>query len=301
VDEFEFIDWIRQQPSIKSDVVGVGPGDDCAVLRIDREQVLVTTDQCADGVHFLLPQCGAEAAGYKVMARNLSDIAAMAGLPMAAVATVMLPHGMADKDVQDIYRGLRRSADAFGCPLVGGDVGSWDGRLLLTVTLLGRPAVGKPILRSGAKIGDAICVTGTLGGSLPSGKHLHFTPRISEAADLAGRVELHAMIDISDGLAADLGHICRESGLGAEIVAENIPLSTAAEEAEDPLAAALSDGEDYELLFTLPPEQAELLIKEQPLAPGIAYIGQIVARPEMKLRIGGKLQPMEPRGYRHRA
>lgn len=301
MDEFEFIDWIRRQKVLASDVVGVGPGDDCAVLRIDREQVLLTTDQCADGVHFVLSMAGAEAAGYKVMARNLSDIAAMAALPMAAVATVMLPRGMAEGDVQEIYRGLRRSADAFGCPIVGGDVASWDGRLLLTVTLLGRPAVGKPILRSGAKVGDAICVTGTLGGSLPSGKHLNFTPRIREAADLAGRVELHAMIDISDGLAADLGHICRESGVGAELVAKDVPLSPAAQEAEDPLEAALSDGEDYELLFTLPAEQAQALIKEQPVEAGISRIGKIVAGTGMKLRSGRTTKPLEPRGYRHRA
>jgi thiamine-monophosphate kinase len=301
MDEFEFIDWIRRQKAVQSELVSIGPGDDCAVLRIDREQVLVTTDQCADGVHFVLSQCGPEAAGYKVMARNLSDIAAMAGLPLAAVATVMLPRGMADKDVQDIYRGLRRSADAFDCPIVGGDVGSWDGRLVLTVTLLGRPAAGKPILRGGARVGDAICVTGALGGSLASGKHLSFTPRIREAAALAGRVELHAMIDISDGLAGDLWHICRESGVGAEVVAEALPLSPAAREAADPLEAALSDGEDYELLFTLAPEGAQELIKDRPLELGIACIGKIVAGTGMKLRTGRTAAPLTPRGYRHSA
>jgi thiamine-monophosphate kinase len=301
MDEFEFIDWIARQETPASDAVAVGPGDDCAVLRIDREQVLVTTDQCADGVHFLLPQHGPEAAGYKVMARNLSDIAAMAGLPIAAVATVMLPRDMADSDVQQIYRGLRRCGDPFNCPIVGGDVGSWDGRLMLTVTLLGRPAVGKPVLRRGALVGDAICVTGTLGGSLPSGKHITFIPRIREAAELAGRVELHSMIDISDGLAQDLSHICRQSGVGAELTAKAIPLSPAAQESTDPVEAALTEGEDYELLFTLPPEQAELLVKEQPLEAGISRIGQIVQGPGMVLHVGRARRVLEPEGYRHRA
>ena len=300
MDERDFINWIRRQPAIKAEQVAVGPGDDCAVLHVDRELMLVTTDQCADGVHFVLAQSGARAAGYKVMARNLSDIAAMAGLPMAAVATVMLPRGLAEADVQEIYLGLRQAADAFNCPLVGGDVGSWDGRLMLTVTMLGRPAVGKPVLRSGARVGDVVCVTGSLGGSIASGKHLSFTPRVREAAELVGRVEVHAMIDISDGLSTDLGHLCRESGVGAEIRAKALPLSPTASQAADPVAAALEDGEDYELLFALAAEHAKALVAEQPLGVPVTHIGRIVKGPGMTLRVGRASRPLEARGYLHR-
>ncbi len=300
MDEFEFIDWIRKQTELDAKLVPIGPGDDCAVVNFNEGSLLVTTDQCADGVHFILSQCGPEVAGYKVMARNLSDIAAMAGTPLAAVATVMLPKGMAERDAQEIYRGMRRAGDRFDCPVVGGDVGSWDGKLMLTVTMFGKPAAGKPITRGGAQVGDAICVTGTLGGSLPGGKHLTFVPRIAEAAELAKRFDLHAMIDISDGFAQDLGHICRQSGVGAEIIADEVPLSAAARQASNPLTAALYDGEDYELLFTLSQKNAATLLAVKPTTATISRVGRITADKQMQLLRGGRAERLEPKGYRHR-
>jgi len=297
MDEFDFIDWIRGQTETDPDRVAVGPGDDCAVL---AGGVLITTDQCADGVHFVLAECGGERAGYKVMARGLSDIAAMGGEPTAAVATVALPRGTGDEGARAIYHGLRRAGDAFGCPVVGGDVAAWDHPLLLTVTMLGRPAGEAPLLRSGARPGDAVCVTGALGGSLASGKHLEFTPRVREGIQLARDWPTHAMIDISDGLAADLGHLCRAGGVGAHLTAGAIPISPAAERAADPLAAAMGDGEDYELLFALPTPAAERLLASQPLGTPVSRIGTIVPGEAIELLdAAGGVTPVPPRGFRH--
>ena len=300
MEEFSFIDWIRGRTRLDAERFPVGPGDDCAVMRLGGQLLLVTTDQCADGVHFILRECGHEQAGCKAMARSLSDIAAMGGEPLAAVATVALPKGASQTDAQAVYLGLRRSGDAFGCPVIGGDVAAWDHPLLLTVTMLGRPAGPAPILRGAAKVGDAVCVTGSLGGSLVSGKHLTFTPRLREAAELARRHPIHAMIDISDGLAADLGHICRESGVGAELTAEAIPISPAAMGTQDPLAAALRDGEDYELLFTLPSPGAERLAAEWKLQVPITRIGTIVAGGDMCLvEANGQVRSLGKAGFQH--
>src|SRR5262249_31388106 len=156
-------------------------------------------------------EAGARRVGRKAMAANLSDIAAMAGRPVAAFAAVALPRTGSSQLAEDLYQGLREVADAFETPIAGGDTNSWKGPLVISVTVLGE-AVGRgPVLRSGAKPGDWLLVTGPLGGSL-RGKHLNFTPRVREALQLHSLVELHAMIDISDGLAADVGHICEESG-----------------------------------------------------------------------------------------
>ncbi|NQU77025.1 MAG: thiamine-monophosphate kinase [Planctomycetes bacterium] len=301
VEEFSFINWIRGRTDLDAENFPVGPGDDCAVMRVGGQLLLVTTDQCCDGVHFVLQQCGARQAGYKGMARSLSDIAAMGGEPMAAVATVAMPRGMDDSQAEQLYLGLRCAGDAFRCPIIGGDVSVWNNPLLLTVTMLGRPVAAKPILRSGAVTGDAICVTGSLGGSQVSGKHLSFTPRIEEARELVFRYPIHAMIDISDGLASDLGHICRESAAGADLWAEAIPISTEAAGREDPLAAALGDGEDYELLFTLADGDAKKLLADQPLEVPVTRIGTITAAKELHL-LGkdGKVALWVETGFRHR-
>lgn len=300
MEEFAFIDWIRSATQADAARVPVGPGDDCAVVHAGGEAVLVTTDQCGDGVHFALAECGPEAAGYKVMARSLSDIAAMAGVPLAAVATVALPEGFAEADAQAIYRGLRRAGDAFDCPVVGGDVSAWHGPLLLTVTMLGRPGPAGPTLRRGARADDALCVTGTLGGSLATGRHLRFVPRVREALALAERYEIHAMIDLSDGLASDLRHLCRESGLGAEVFEAALPRTELHGQAVT-TRAALTDGEDYELLFALPAAQAEQLIARQDLGVPVSRIGVFRAGREIVLiDPAGRSRLLEEIGYRHR-
>jgi len=295
MQERAFIEWIQGQSAFDPAVVPVGPGDDCAVVNVGGRPVLVTIDQVLDGVHFRLAEHGPKAAGRKAMARNLSDIAAMAGEPTGAVASVALPRGMDRARCEAIYEGLREIGDAFGCPVAGGDVGAWDGPLAVSVTVLGRPHAKGPVLRSGAAAGDAVCVTGSLGGAWAGDRHLTFTPRIGEARALIEQCDLHAMIDISDGLAADLHHLCEASGVGAKVSAAEVPVAPGAD-----LAAALGDGEDYELLFALPAEQADALIQSTAIAAGVRRIGRFVAGSDIVL-IGadGKQQPLKPDGWEH--
>ncbi len=295
--------WLRGQSAFDPAAVAVGPGDDCAVLRAGAQTLLITTDQVLDGVHFSLADHGPEAAGRKAAARGLSDVAAMAGLPVAMVATVAAPKGLSQADAEAIYRGLRAGADPFGCPLVGGDLAAWSdqaGRLQITVTVLGRSDGIAPVLRSGARPGQTICVTGAFGGAWKTSRHLSFTPRIAEARRIAGQFALGAMIDVSDGLAADLGHIVAESGVGAEVDAMAVPIHADARRASEPLAAALFDGEDYELLFTLPSDQAERLVAVGAVGVAVTRIGAIVEGSGMTLIREGRREPLSPDGWEHR-
>lgn len=301
--ELEFIEWIRRQGGFDPAVVALGPGDDCAVLNLGGEKLLLTTDQVLDGVHFSLGGHEPEAAGRKAAARSLSDIAAMAALPVAMVATVAAPKGFSRADAEALYRGLRGAGEAFDCPLVGGDVAAWSeaaGRLHVSVTVAGRSAGLEPVLRSGAKVGEAICVTGALGGAWRGSRHLSFTPRIHEARKLAAEFGVGAMIDVSDGLAADLGHIATESGVAAEVDAPAVPVHEDACRADDPLSAALFDGEDYELLFTLPPDRAARLIQSQPLGVAVTRIGVIVEGAGLTLIRAGRRERLQPGGWEHR-
>lgn len=301
--EFELIDWIRSQSKLDPAAVPVGPGDDTAVLMCGQEKLLITVDQLLDGVHFRLAEHGPVSAGGKAMARSLSDIAAMAALPIGAVVTVAMPKGFSREDAEKLYTGMRKAGDKFRCPIVGGDLSVWEGAMAITVTVFGRPAGIKPVLRSGAKVGDAICATGSFGGAWKSQRHLKFVPRVHEARILASRHELHSMIDVSDGLAADLAHICDASGVAAELQAESVPVHAELKApSSDPtaLAAALGDGEDYELLFTLPAAQAEQLLREQPLAVRVARIGTIVEGKGMTLVYSdGRREPLPPKGWVH--
>ncbi len=315
--EREFIDWIRSRSGFDPAAVPVGPGDDCAIVTFggagEGEGILITTDQVLDGVHFVLAEHGAETVGRKAMSRSLSDIAAMAAKPIAAVAAVALPAGFERKQAEAIYLGLRASAEPFDCPVVGGDVACWDRPLAITVTVIGR-AAGRagvdqagpisPVLRSGAKAGEAICVTGGLGGAWRSSRHLTFTPRIHEAIALADEYRLGAMIDISDGLATDLGHICAASGVGAEILAGGVPIHPdvmrrTGDQAEA-LRAALTDGEDYELLFTLPADQATALCAAQPTTVKVTRIGTVTSHAGLTLiHPDGRREELKTHGWEH--
>ncbi len=307
--ERNIIDWIRRQGDFRPEAVPVGPGDDCAIVRCGSERVLITTDQVLDGVHFRLAEHGPAAAGRKAMARNLSDFAAMAARPISATATVALPKGSSDELAKAVYRGLRESADVFRVDLVGGDIAAWDAPLAISVTVIGRPAgvSGRiePVLRSGARAGDAVCVTGELGGAWRTDRHLTFTPRVGEAVALALKYRLRSMIDISDGLATDLHHICRASGVGAEINAADVPVHADAIEhtdtPADALLAALTDGEDYELLFTLPKRQAKKLCEQDRLPIKVTRIGTIVSGGEVLLvRPDGRREELTPDGWEHK-
>src|SRR5262245_34497118 len=193
--EFAFIDWVRKRTAHTAEVI-VGPGDDAAVLRPPNRPQLVTTDMLLDGSCFRLAEAGPYRVGRKAIAVNLSDIAAMAGIPSAAVVSVGLPRTGGRELAEELYLGMREVADAFDVPLVGGDTNSWDGPLSISVTMLGEATGRGPVLRSGAKIGDWVMVTGPLGGSI-LGHHLDFTPRVREALALREAAELHAMIDLS--------------------------------------------------------------------------------------------------------
>jgi thiamine-monophosphate kinase len=311
--EFEFIEWIRSQSHPSGPAVPVGPGDDMAVVAWGAERVLVATDQVLDGVHFRLAEHGPAAAGRYVMVRNLSDVAAMAAVPVCVVASVALPRGLQRDQAEAVYHGLRELGDEFCCPVVGGDVGVWDGALAISAAILARAEGIRPVLRSGAKAGEALCVTGSLGGAWRSGRALRFVPRVLEARVLAGRYGPSAMIDLSDGLAGDLAHLCRASGVGAEVRADLVPIhddvfaqlkldrrDASAETRDKALRAALTDGEDYELLFTLPPEAADRLLHDQPLDVPVTRIGRIVEGAERVLiDAAGRRSPIPAGAWEH--
>jgi len=301
MSEFAFINWLRRRTPRDVRVL-LGPGDDTAVLSLTPHvPCLVTTDMLLEGSCFILAEAGARRVGRKAMAVNLSDLAAMAGKPVAAVVSIGLPREGGKVIAEELYLGLRDIADAFDTAIVGGDTNSWDGPLVISVTLLGEATGRGPVSRSGAKPGDWLFVTGALGGSL-LGKHLDFNPRVREALQLHQIVELHAMIDISDGLAADLHHLCEESRCGAVLRGESIPIAADAMKMDDgrgPLDHALGDGEDFELLFAVSPVDGKQLVETQPIAGvTLAHIGECVER-GLWLEQQGQRRPLERRGYVH--
>jgi thiamine-monophosphate kinase len=299
--EFEFIDWVRKRTPGAQRVL-IGPGDDTAALAWPASSTcLVTTDMLLEGSCFLLAEAGARRVGRKAMAVNLSDIAAMAGRPVAAVVSVGLPRAGGRALAEELYLGLREVADAFDTPIVGGDTNSWTGPLVINVTLLGEATGIGPVRRSGARVGDWLLVTGPFGGSI-RGHHLDFTPRVREALALHQAASLHAMIDVSDGLAQDVWHLCEESGCGAVLRAEAIPIANDARSMNDgrtPLEHALGDGEDFELVFAVSPEDGVRLLQTQPV-PGItlACVGECVER-GLWLEENGQRREIPPLGYVH--
>ena len=241
------------------------------------------------------------------MGVNLSDIAAMGGKPVAAVVSLGLPRSPAAATTQtiaeELYRGMRSMADPFETAIAGGDTNSWNGGLVISVTLFGEPGPQGPILRRGATPGDWLLVTGALGGSI-LGKHLAFVPRIREALELQKHAAIHAMIDISDGLSADAFHLCEESQCGLVLFADHIPISDAAQQlvtdTKSPLEHALEDGEDFELAFAVAAEEGERLVRSQPI-PGITltHVGVFVQEQALFLQQQGEQRRIQPRGYKH--
>jgi thiamine-monophosphate kinase len=298
--EMGFIAWLRSQIPTKAGVT-IGPGDDAAALHWPNDrQLLITTDMLLEGSCFRLVEAGPRQVGRKAMAVNLSDIAAMAGVPRAAVISVGLPRQFGRDSAEELFLGVKQLADEFDVAIVGGDTNAWSGELAISVTMVGEATSRGPVCRSGANPGDWIFVTGPLGGSI-RGHHLDFTPRVREALALHENLDVHAMIDISDGFSRDLHHICEASRCGAIIEANKLPISEAANQFKDgmpPLDHALSDGEDFELLFTVAREDGERLVAVPPKFP-VFHVGYCVERGVWIEKLGHK-EPLRPFGFEHR-
>jgi thiamine-monophosphate kinase len=308
MNEFELISRLtRSLPTNKS--VVAGPGDDCAVIDfgLPDRLLLFKTDAVVQGIHFE-PGTAPEKIGHKALGRCLSDIAAMAGTPTAALVTLALPREFDPAFLDGVYGGINTLARRYEVAIVGGETTTNPERILISIALLGWAPRGKAVLRSGAEVGDALFVTGELGGSL-AGKHLEFEPRLAEARWLAQHFSVHAMIDLSDGLAGDLPHLLKASQVGAELLATSIPISRQArlaakgESATRPaLMAALSDGEDFELLFTVAGRDAvPVLDAWRKQFPNLALtcIGRITAGEGITLRDKQGVRPLSAHGYAH--
>ncbi len=288
---------------------GHGIGDDCAVLRIARDrEALITTDFSLEDVHFRSQWHPPDSVGHRCLARGLSDIAAMGGVPHAAFLSLALPQDLSQKWVDRFIAGLLKLAARYSVSLAGGDTAQSPDGILADVVVLGSVPEGEAILRSGAQPGDFLYVTGTLGSSsaalnqLRDGKtlrprshlkHFYPEPRIAIGRFLREKRLASAMIDISDGLSTDLGHICEESKAGAVVFAEALP----AHPGKDGLTLALHGGEEYELLFAARPNRR---IPKQIAGVPVTKIGEIVRGKQMKLiKLDGKSEALKPAGWEH--
>jgi len=300
--EDEITAWFGQQRRLSPTDFPIGIGDDMSQLALGQGvSVLITTDMLLDETHFDLKVATLQQIGYKSMAASLSDCAAMATIPVAAVVAVALPVGFREEQLKELHAGIVLASDKYDCPLVGGDITSWktDARLAVCVTMVSRPGEKPPVRRSGATVGDVIGVTGSLGGS-GLRRHLEFEPRVQEAQELARLADLHAMMDISDGLSTDLNRIGRQSGVGAMVEAAAVPVSVDAGTQAEPLQAALNEGEDFELLFTLAPEQWSELHRKWDRPVPISQIGRITDTGRMQIRMpDGRIEELKPGGYEH--
>lgn len=292
-------------------------GDDAAVLRAPGGTILFTADLLVQGVHFDLSWTSPQDLGWKAIAVNCSDVAAMGGTPRRALVSLCVPPGTDSGFLEGLYAGMRECCDSFGLAVAGGDI-SRAPVLVVSVALLGNPAGRRVIERRGARPGDAVCVTGCLGASaaglalLQAGfapradlarAHLRPTPRVREAEVLRGFLP-SAMIDVSDGFAADLAHVCAASGVGARVDAAALPLADLAglPVALDPLQLALQGGEDYELCFTIDASRAQAAAAEVLARTGtpVHVVGTVTATGGgVQLARGDAMAPLEPAGWDH--
>jgi thiamine-monophosphate kinase len=319
MNEFELIARLTATLPTNKSVVA-GPGHDCAVVDagLSDHFLLLKTDAVVEGVHFT-KAIQPERVGHKALARCLSDIAAMAGTPSYALITIGLPAEFDVSFIEGIYRGLGKLAARHDIAVVGGETTRNPERIFISVALAGVVHKNRFTLRSGAKPGDAIFVTGHLGGS-SLGKHLDFEPRLVEARWLAEHFAIHAMMDLSDGLAGDLRHLLKASEVGAELLATAIPVSRAAKQkirtpsggngkiegainvSKPALLAALTDGEDFELLFTIGSRDAVPVLdawKKQFPDLELSCIGKITAAHGLTIRDQQGVRPLTVHGYTH--
>jgi thiamine-monophosphate kinase len=284
--------------------VVAGIGDDCAVVRAGhgaRFDWLLKSDPVIEGVHFT-PQAKPEAVGHKAIGRVLSDLAAMGGEPLWILIDLVAPAGTPVSRLERIYRGAARLARRHGVAIVGGDTARGP-TLELHVFAVGRVPRGQAVLRSGAKPGNVIYVTGSLGGSL-AGRHLAFEPRLREGQWLMKKRWVTAMMDVSDGLAADVPRLVAASRVGAALEAGHIPVSAAARRAGQGLTTlehALGDGEDFELLFTVKAGEAAAFEKawRAQFKLRCTRIGFVTRKAGVSLVAAGKAHPLTHHGYDH--
>ncbi|MFM8893645.1 MAG: thiamine-phosphate kinase, partial [Planctomycetia bacterium] len=270
---------------------------------------VVTVDMLTEGVDYRLgPDCPPRAVGHKAVAVSLSDLAAMAARPEAVFVAVALPRKGGDAIARELLAGIESLVTEHGCTLAGGDTNAWDGPLVVSTTAIGSVAPGRAWRRDGARPGDLLVVTGACGGSL-LGRHLAVVPRCREAALIADRFEVHAAIDVSDGLSLDLSRMMRASGTGAILWLDSVPIHADAErmsrlqgDGRTPLDHALGDGEDFELVLALPPRAARDLESESArgFATPVTVIGEVTAEPGLVAEdAAGARRPLEPRGFVH--
>ena len=300
--EFDLIDWIRERSANRPEVI-LGIGDDASILaECPGQQWVTAVDVLMEGVHFD-SQLSPKLIGRKSLAVNLSDLAAMAAEPVAAYIGIVLPKLRGRQFAEQIYEGLFDIAQQFNLAIAGGDTNTWDGPLVISVTVLGLVPTGQGVRRTGASPGDWLFVTGALGGSLASLRHAKFTPRVSTARSLVQQFKISSMIDVSDGLASDLRHLVKESGVGFMVEAEQIPIHSDVDETaafDDRLQHALGDGEDFELVFTVAANDGSRLAALQKIqGVSVTQIGECIASPELLLRQDGTLRPFPTGGWGH--
>lgn len=304
--EHSFIAWAKQRSS-KLPQVKLGIGDDCALLASSGEDFVVTTDSLCDGTHFVLSECGPRKAGRKLMGVNLSDLASMASEPVAVFLSVCIPKNgcgnLSSGDIAaEVFEGVLSMAKEFNVSIAGGDTNVWDGPLVLSLTAIGTKKPDAAWKRSGAKPGDAIVVSGKLGGSI-LGKHLDFVPRLELARELAKLDLVTAATDVSDGLGVDLLNMTVASRCGAEVHLPNIPISDDANKLAETsgraaLEHAIGDGEDFELLLAVPKEKLSELPAELCGVP-LTVIGEFVSRTGLWSKEKKGVRQLSPRGYVH--
>lgn len=312
--EKTLISRVRRAARPRNKALVAGIGDDCAVLRVPAgEEALLTTDFSLEGIHFRREWHSAEVVGHRCLTRGLSDIAAMGGKPIATFLSLALPRSVSQRWVDGFLRGFLGLADEFDVTLAGGDTAESPAGILADIVVLGSVPKGKAILRSGARPGDLIYVTGELGGAsaalqeLFAGhmlrprnfpRHFHPMPRIAVGRLLRTKRLASAMIDISDGLSTDLAHICEESGVGAEILAAAVPLARVGKRKQDvELRHALHGGDEYELLFTAPKDKR---VPDRIAGVRVTQIGEI-RRGKQVLLISSKgaRSVLKPGGWEH--
>lgn len=293
VGEFGLIDLIKKDLGCTPRGIK-GIGDDTAVVPVSSgKALLLTTDMLVEGVHFT-KKIPPQAIGHKAIACSISDIAAMGGLPRYALVSLGIPAGTTTGVIRDIYKGIKKTADCYNVNVVGGDTVK-SSELIINVALTGEVKKKELVLRSKARVGDYIFVSGPLGNSLKSGWHARFTPRLKDSQYLVKNFKPSAMIDCSDGLAADLGHILAESRVGACIDEESIPRRSGAT-----LRSALYEGEDFELIFTLSARQTKRMIEKSKKKFNFIRIGRIIgSKSFIMANAKGKKVAIQGKGFTH--